>query len=423
MTTLRLALRNVFRHRARSLITLGVISFGCVAVIFMGGYFANTFVKMRESYIRGHTGHLQIYKQGFAQHGRKEPYAYLIDEPTQILEEIRKNPAVQSAEPRLRFMGLLSTGENSAACFIEGVEPSALSAVSISAAKQAYEMAALMADSGTLIEKGDTLSDDKPFGVLPGLGFAEGLKLTIGQGLVLTVTTPSGALNALDVEVQGVFRTSSKAFDDRFVRLPLATAQSLLNTTAVQSIVIKLDNTMDTERVKVELEQLFAAQQWQLEIKTWRDLNDYYVKTEALFNRMFLILKVIVFFIVILGIYNTMNMAVMERVTEVGTLLALGQKKRAVLGLILTEGLVLGAIGGGVGALCGIVVTWGVGRLGIVMPPPPEATMPWLLEPQVVPSVVFSAFCLSVMTATLSAYLPGRRAAGFEIAAALRHVN
>ena len=60
MMTWQIALRNVFRHTARSLITISAIAFGCTAIIFVGGFFEDLFYKMRESYIKGHTGHLQV---------------------------------------------------------------------------------------------------------------------------------------------------------------------------------------------------------------------------------------------------------------------------------------------------------------------------------------------------------------------------
>ena len=60
----KLALRNVFRNRRRSAITLLVIVFGAVGLILFGGYKAITFHGLRESTIRNRLGHLQIYKQG-----------------------------------------------------------------------------------------------------------------------------------------------------------------------------------------------------------------------------------------------------------------------------------------------------------------------------------------------------------------------
>ena len=68
-----IAFRNIFRHKTRSLITLSTIVFGCVALIFAGGFFEDVYFKMRESYIKSYTGHIQIFKKGFLEHGEPSP--------------------------------------------------------------------------------------------------------------------------------------------------------------------------------------------------------------------------------------------------------------------------------------------------------------------------------------------------------------
>ena len=115
-------------------------------------------------------------------------------------------------------------------------------------------------------------------------------------------------------------------------------------------------------------------------------------------------------------------MAVLERTSEIGTIMALGTKRRKVLELFLYEGMGLGFIGGIVGIVLGIVITNFIAYLGIPMPPPPEATMCWVSEPKVVLSVVIFAFALSVITALISALYPAYKASRLEIAEALRHV-
>ena len=83
--TFQIALRNVFRHRTRTLITLSAIAFGCVSLIFTGGFFEDIFYKMQESYIRAHTGHLQVNRKGFSEHGNARPFDYLIDKPEALI--------------------------------------------------------------------------------------------------------------------------------------------------------------------------------------------------------------------------------------------------------------------------------------------------------------------------------------------------
>lgn len=407
----------------RSLITLSAIAFGAVCVVFVGGYFEDTFRKMKESYIKAHTGHLQVFKKGFTEHGRKEPLNYLMDDVDQTLAEIRNVPGVVLATPRIEFMSLISAGQTSYPCIVQGLVPSTLSAPLWNENMGVRALANLFKDTGTLLDQGQSLDEAEPYGAFVGRGLATSIGIKPGSPLVLMASTVGGSLNALDLNTRGIFKTSSMPFDDRVVRLPLVTAQSLLNTEKVQSIFIMLQDTELTDQTKNNFEKKFAEKGWEFEVKTWRDLNDFYTKTELLFNQMFVVLKFVVALIIILSIYNTMNTSVLERITEIGTVMALGAKRNKIIHMFLAEGFLLGIIGGLAGLLIGTVFTLIVAKIGIVMPPPPGAAMSWLSEPMVVPSVLLQAFLLSLVTSLLSSYLPGRRASRFDIADALRHVN
>jgi putative ABC transport system permease protein len=126
--------------------------------------------------------------------------------------------------------------------------------------------------------------------------------------------------------------------------------------------------------------------------------------------------------IVILSIFNTMNMSVLERTTEIGTVMAMGMRPTIVVRLFLYEGLVLGLIGGALGLILGAAVVKLAAAVGIPMPPPPGATMEWLSTPALVPMAMIRSFVLSVMIAAISGIYPAYKASRMEIAQALRHV-
>lgn len=419
MTPAKIAIRNVFRHKTRSLITISAIAFGCTAITFVGGFFEDILYKMRESYIKAHTGHLQVYRQGFFEKGGGSPAQYRIDHPQELAQLIAQMVGVERVTSRVEFSGLLSTGENTVSCIGQGVEPAYETTVGIGEASHPRQD--LVAQSGSVIESGAPLTDADPYGVILGRGLAASLDAHAGDGLILVAHTVDGAINAADITVRGIFFTSSKAFDDRAVRLPLSSAQQLLQTTSVQSLVVMLHQTSQTARIKHDLQRLIAERHLDLEVKTWDELSDFYTKTKALFGRMFFILKLVIAIIVILSIYNTMNMAVLERTTEIGTIMALGTSRRQVWRLFLYEGAALGLSGGLAGIAAGVAVTWCVRRIGIPMPPPPGATMTWFSEPTIVPSVLLFALGLSLVTALLSAFYPAYKASRLEIAQALRH--
>jgi len=418
--TLLLAVRNVFRHRTRSLITLAAIAIGGASVIFVGGFFENMFFKMRESYIKGHTGHIQVYRAGFLEKGSSRPFDYLIENPQEIVPLIREIPGVIRVTQRLQFSGMISTGDNTVSCLVQGVEPLYEPSIRQSDAQNPREDLAEV--GGAVIEAGDPLDEGHPYGTILGRGLAAGLDAKVGDALVLVANTVSGAINAFDISVQGIFFTSAKVFDDHVLRMPLDTAQQLLYTNAVQTLVIMLERTEDTPRITRQLQARFRERGLPLEVKTWEEINDFYTKTRELFDRMYVILKFVIALIVILSIYNTMTMAVMERTNEIGTMMALGTKRSGVLRLFIVEGVVLGVIGGMLGVLLGSAVTSIVGSIGITMPPAPGSSITWLSKPMVVPSVLAFAFLLSLVTAVVSSAYPAYRASRLEIAEALRHV-
>ncbi|HTY44626.1 MAG TPA: FtsX-like permease family protein [Patescibacteria group bacterium] len=420
MITLKIAIRNIFRHKTRTIITLSTIVFGCVALITAGGFFEDIFYKMRESYIKAHTGHIQIYQRGYLEKGRVEPYAYLIENPGEIIALAQGVKGIRFVTPRLQFSGLISTGENTISFLGMGVNPehektTQALAQDLRKSTDNLTLGGVIVTSGQAITSGDTYS------VMLGKGLAAAIGAKTGDSLVLLTNTVNGSVNALDVDVKGTFYTSSQAYDDHFLRLPLATAQKLLATDAVQSLVVMLDRTEDTARVKRELAQIFDAKGLNLELRSWKEISEYYAQTVKLFNRFFLIIKIVVIIIVILSIFNTMNMAVFERISEIGTIMALGTKRRGVLNLFMYEGIALGLLGGIIGVAAGIIVTAIVSRIGITMPPPPGTTMFWLSEPKVVPSMLVLAFVVSLFTAVVSSLYPAYRASRLEIADALRH--
>src|SRR5437867_466161 len=84
---LRLALRNVFRHRLRTALTLAAIVSGVAGLILTGGFVDDSLSQLREATIHSQFGHLQIYRAGYYEHGVQSPYVFMIDKPGDVLRE------------------------------------------------------------------------------------------------------------------------------------------------------------------------------------------------------------------------------------------------------------------------------------------------------------------------------------------------
>jgi putative ABC transport system permease protein len=399
----KLALRNIFRNRPRSALTLAAIVCGVAAIIVSGGFVEDTFVQLRESTIHSRLGHLQIFRQGYLEYGRRDPSRYLIENPQEMTDAIKRIPHVQSAMTRVNFSGLANNGRADLPIVGEGVEPG----------KEAR------LGTATTLVAGRQLRDTDTFGAVVGEGVAAALQLHPGSTLNLMVNTPDGALNTIEVEVVGVFRTFSKDYDDRAVRIAQGAAQELLFTPAIHSVVVLLDDTGATDEAVAAIRAKLGAQDY--EVKPWYELADFYTKTVALYRRQFGALQAIILVMLVLSVASTVNMVVYERTGEFGTLLALGSRRQKIFWLVLTENTLLGLLGGLLGVITGFALAALISHIGLPMPPPPGSNTGYTASIRMVPWVFALAAITGVLAASLAAILPGRRAARLPVVEALRH--
>jgi putative ABC transport system permease protein len=397
--------RNVFRNTRRSLITLAAIVFGASAIVVFGGFVEFMYFGVREQTIRSQFGHIQLYRRGFAARGAVAPFELLIPDYDTVRAMLTPLEHVVDVLPRLGFSGLISTGEATTSFVGLGVDA---------------ERESTLSSFARTIE-GEELSSTAPRGVILGLGLARGFGVRPGDELTLLTTTRDGAINGLAVTVRGIWESTEKAYDDRFLKAPISSVQRLLDAEGVvQSIVVLLDRTEHTGRVRHRIESLIAARGLDLEAQTWEDLALRYHQVRALFSRIFNTLTLIVSVIVVLSIANTMTMAVFERTREIGTMMALGTRRRRVVGMFVVEGAFLGVVGGLLGLAVGVGLAEAISAYGIQMPPPPGSTRGFVAEILLVPEVLARAFVLSVVTAIASSLYPAWRASRLDVVEALR---
>src|SRR2546422_4122578 len=372
----RLALRNVFRNRRRTLITLAAMGFGAAAIIVFGGFVHSIYYGVRESTIRSQVGHIQIYRKGYSEKGNLAPFDYLIADYPALRDELRRLPHVKTVTARLGFSGLVSTGDTTTAFVGSGVVP-----------EGEMDLSAL-----AVIVDGKELATREPRGITLGVGLARAFGVKPGDDLMLLTTTKAGAINALAVKVRGIWESGEKAYDDRFLKAPIPEIQRLLdNEGEVQSIVVLLDKTETTAVVRDRMAALLKEHGFDLELKTWEDLALRYHQVRQLFTNVFRVMTLIVSVIVVLGIANTMLMAIFERTREIGTVMALGTRRRGVISMFVLEGLTLGVIGGLVGVILGVLLARAISAGCIQLPPPPVSTRGFAVQFFIVPEVLVHA--------------------------------
>ena len=401
---LRLALRNVFRQALRTGMTLAAIAFGVTGLIVSGGFIQDIFVQLGEAIIHSQTGHIQVFRKDFVELGTRQPESFLIDQPDAVAKKIAALPEVKDVSARLNFSGMLNNGRRDLGIIGEGIEPD----------KEAR------LGSFLKITAGRQLTDADTFGMVVGQGVAQSLGLKPGDTVTLVLSTAEGALNTLDFELLGVFQSFSLDFDARAVRIPLAAAQELMLTSGANLLVATLQRTEDTDKALDAVQKMLAGADSGLEARDWRKLSDFYEKTIDLYDRQFGVLQLIILFMVLLSVANSVNMGAFERMSEFGTLLALGNRKGDVFRLIVLENVILGLIGALIGVLAGLVIAAAVSAVGIPMPPPPNANVGYTAYIRIIPAEVLAAAVIGLLATTLAALLPARRASAASIVDALR---
>jgi len=202
--------------------------------------------------------------------------------------------------------------------------------------------------------------------------------------------TATGSINAVECRVRGFFATMSKAYDDVALRVPLATAQKLLKVDGAHTWALLLAETEQAGLTLRTLRQRFANEN--LVFTEWIELADFHVKAVSLFHvkavsllaKQAGVMRVIIAVIIVLSIFNTMMMSVMERTGEIGTIMALGLTRRDLLRMIVVEGAVLGIVGGLLGLALGTLLAWVISYIGIPMPPPPGQSWGFMGEVMVI---------------------------------------
>ena len=397
----KLAWRNVFRHKVRTAMTLLVVVTGVVGLILSGGFVHDIFVQLAEVLIHSQSGHVQVSRKGYFESGMRSPDKFLIEEPESLRTTVATIPGVQDAMGRLYFSGLLNNGRSDLPIIGEGVEPSREKKLG----------------SSIIIKQGRMLEDKDGNGVIIGQGLANALKLKPGDVATLVINTPDGALNSLEFVVIGVFQTFSNDYDARAVRIPLAAAQELLATTGINTLVLSLAETRDTERVALELANKLGKDG--LEVKTWLQLNEFYTQTVEMYDAQFGVLRLIILLLVLLSVANGVNMSIFERIGEFGTMMAVGNRGGSVFVLIIKENLIIGAIGATAGVMLGVVLATAISAIGIPMPPPPNSDLPYTGHVLIIPSVVLSSFAVGLIATVGASLLPALRVRRIPVVEAL----
>ncbi|NLD69244.1 MAG: ABC transporter permease [Limnobacter sp.] len=397
-TRIRFALAFL-REPQRVLTVCLTVMLGALALILADGFIDRTFFVFREDIIRAHFAHLQVVPEnedvrlgGDAQRG----------ELRQAVEQALADYPGTVVAARLSFSGLIAHGERTVGFLGEGVEPDREAAMS----------------KAVVLSEGRALADDDPDRVLLGEGLAKSIDAGVGDTVTLLVNLPAGGVNAIEAVVGGIFHTATKAYDDRALRLPMLAAHRLMRSEDVSRLMILLPDTGDAGPAAQRLRPALAGQP--VQVKVWNELADFYNKTVDLFSRQLGFVRTVILVIVLLATSNTMARNVLEQQREIGTMMALGARRRHVARKYVGQALVMGVVGGLAGVVLGGAIAAIVTRIGIPMPPPPGTAHGFTGGISFSAGSAAQAFLSVLAVCLLASLLPALRASRVTIVDALR---
>ena len=399
---LRFALHNTLRNRRRSLVTVAIAALGTAGILLAGGFALSTYEALAEAAARD-TGHLVIGMPAHFTQEEDTPLQFGLEQADALRAQLLADPQVRAVLPHVEFNGLISNGDKSVVMLGLGVEPDSEFSV-----KGPF----------LTLQQGDVLgSQAKAPEVMLGAALARSLKAVPGSSLTLLASTTEGALNAIDVQVKGVFSTGIPEIDKRLVYTDLATAQKLLATRRVSSLGVFLARMEHTTAAQARIAAALPA----LQVQTWEQQAVFYQAVRSLYNRSFGALGLIIGVIVLFVVSNAMSMAIIERTREIGTLRALGTLPAQLLRTLSLEGMLLG----GVGALAGAAVALSVSLLlygvDVQMPPPPGRSVGYPLTITVdAGQYLATIFAMVLLTMAASNWV-ARRTVHMPITSALAH--
>jgi ABC-type lipoprotein release transport system permease subunit len=332
---LRLAWRNLWRRKRRTLITALSIAIGVALCIFFTGVSDGMYGRIISMATRLGSGHLVVESPDYRDDQDLENSLTAGDN---LIELIQQQPGVEGYSLRISGPGILSSSYGTVGGGFDAVQPDLDREISLLANKIV---------EGRYLESG---SD-----IIIGSEVVRKLKVKLGSKVVLTTQDRDGETVQELFRVSGIFKTSSPMLDGFYFQITLAKAQKMLGMAAgeVTQLGIYLTEENQMEGVAAVLEssgELVAAGAvvvpWQQVLK---DLADY-IKVDNAFNYVF---QVLLFLVILAGVLNTVLMSVMERTYEFGVLLSIGMSRLRLMALVLVECAMLGAVGTAAGAVLG----------------------------------------------------------------------
>lgn len=399
----KIASRNIWRSKKRSLTIITAVSFGLWAGIFMTAFYNGVIEQRINTAISSELSHIQLHHPEFR---KDHEIKYFLPKGRTILQEISQDSLVKTASGRIIIQGMIASAAGSSGITINGVMPG--------------DENLLTNLSGKII-RGNYFNPAKTNEIILSERVRKKLKLNLNKKAILTFQDTDGNLASAAFRIKAIYKTINAPYDDTNVFVKITDVDSLGGIpNEINEIAVLLKASKSLEESQNKLKQKFPK----TEIQNWKEIAPELGYTVSVGDKMMFIFMGIIMLALGFGIVNTMMMAVLERTREIGMLMALGMNKFKIFMMIVLETFFLILAGCPIGILLALVTIGITQRTGIDFSQYSDAYSSFGYSSVFYPSLSARQFgvmiILVVITAFISALFPARKALQLNPAESLK---
>ena len=341
---LLIAWRNIWRNKTRSLLVITSVALGLWAGAFIMAYAFGMIDQRLKDAIENEVSHLQIHHPEYEKDNDPQ---FFIPEGNHTMQQIRKDERVKAASARVLASGMVASAISSTGGQFIGIIPDTEQEVTRLQDK--------------LIE-GSYLDDEENNRVVVGEKLANKLKVKLRSKIVLTFQDTAGHIVAGAFRIAGIYKTRNTTYDETHLFVRAQDLRSLLGLEdEFHEIAVLLKEPDGLEGFQASLQQQHPG----LQIESWKELAPELGYMIESLDQYMIIFIIIILLALSFGIVNTMLMAVLERVREIGMLMAIGMNRARLFGMISLETIFLVMIATPVGLLLAYVTNQLLGQYGM----------------------------------------------------------
>ena len=324
---MKMAWRNLWRNRRRTILTLVSIAFGTMLAVIFTGLGDHSYGNMIDVAARMGGGHVTL------QHPEYLDRPALTRTVTGTREKTARalnHPDVSRVTVRISGAVMLSTARESSGAGFMAFDPR-------------EEDQDTLAVYDTLVEGGmfETGEDE---GIILGRKLAENLDVKLGRKVVYTFTDKSGEIVSGLARVSGIIKTGAPSADASLCLLPIGTVRDVLGYADDEAtqVALFLGDNRESQAVKEHFQQVFGRG---IAVHAWPETQPElagFISMKVSGSQLF---EIIIMILVAAGIFNTLFVSVMERLREFGILMAVGSSPWHLFRMVMWESLFLGLAG------------------------------------------------------------------------------